>query len=306
VKRASFVLVCAVTLAAATPASAYVRYTLASGVMFKWPQSCVKLTAYPDDFVSHMPLDEIMSGVTASADAWSTVSDACTYLSITVDYSTGATPRANPRDQQSMVLFRTKNWCKLLTSGSCDTTMLYDSAALALTTVSARMSSGQITDADVEVNGFNFMWGDLVANPPTGASQVHDLQNALTHEMGHLIGLDHTCFPPTSTMAHPVDENGAPIPDCNVASIEVKETTMFPSADSGDVDKRTLAPDDQRGVCETYPAASDPNMCVPVMLDDGGGCNCGAGRRSTAAMPVAAALAIAGLIWRRRRRRSAR
>ena len=307
-KRAWLLIAGVAVLASAKPASAYVRYTLASGVMFKWPQSCVKLTAYPDDFVSHMPLDEIMSGVTASADTWSTVSDACTYLSITVDYATGATPRANPKDQQSMVLFRTKNWCKLLPSGACDTTMPYDPAALQLTTVSARMSSGQITDADIEVNGFNFMWGDLVANPPTGGSQVHDLQNAVTHEMGHLIGLDHTCYPypPGSTIPHPDDDNGVPIPDCNAASIEVKETTMFPSADSGDIDKRTLAPDDRRGVCETYPAASDPNMCVPVMLDDGGGCNCGAGRRSTAAMPVAAALAIAGLIWRRRRRRSAR
>ena len=57
-----------------------------------------------------------------------------------------------------MVLFRTRNWCKLLPSGSCDPAMDYDDAALALTTVSAPMSSGQITDADVEVNGFNFMW----------------------------------------------------------------------------------------------------------------------------------------------------
>jgi len=198
------------------------------------------------------------------------------------------------------------NWCKLLSNGSCDTTMYYDPAALALTTVSARMSSGQITDADIEVNAFNFMWGDLVVNPPTaGGTQVHDLRNAMTHEMGHLIGLDHTCFPSTSTMPHPNDDMGVPIPDCRVASQEVMETTMFPSADSGDVDKRTLGPDDQRAVCEIYPAAADPNVCKPVVPEDEGGCDCGAAGRATAATPVAAALAVGFLIWRRRRRGSA-
>ena len=46
---------------------------------------------------------------------------------------------------------------------------------------------------------------------------------------------------------------------------------MFPSAESGDVDKRTLAPDDQRAVCEIYPAADDPNVCKPVVAADDGG-----------------------------------
>jgi MYXO-CTERM domain-containing protein len=306
VKRACLVLAGVATLAAAKPAAAYVRYTLAGGVTFKWPQSCVMLTAYPADFVTRMPLDQIMSATTGSADAWSTVSDPCTYLDITVDYSTGPTPRANPRDQQSMIVYRTMNWCKLKADGACDTAGSYDSAALALTTVSARMSSGQITDADIEVNAFNFMWGDLVANPPAGgATQVHDLRNAMTHEMGHLIGLDHTCFPSTSSMPRPNDDMGVPIPDCSVVGQDVMETTMFPSADSGDVDKRTLAPDDQRAVCEMYPAASDPNVCMPVVPEDDGGCDCAAAGRSKAATPIAAALAVAVLFGRRRRRGSA-
>jgi MYXO-CTERM domain-containing protein len=305
VRRPWLLLAGVVTLAAATPAAAYVRYTLSNGTTFKWPQSCVMLTAYPSNFVARMPLTEIMSAVTGSADAWSTVSEACTYLDITVDYSEAQPPRANPRDRQNMVLFRTSNWCKLLSSGSCDTAVYYDPAALALTTVSALMSSGQITDSDIEVNAFHFQWGDLVANPPTSGTQVHDLRNALTHEMGHLIGLDHTCFPSGSTMPHPNDDTGAPIPDCNVASDEVIETTMFPSADSGDVDKRTLAPDDQRAVCEIYPAANDPNVCKPQLPEDDEGCDCGVAGRSTAATPGVAVLAFAALIWRRRRRRSA-
>jgi hypothetical protein len=306
VRRPWLLLAGVITLATATPAAAYVRYTLSSGVTFKWPQTCVMLTAYPTDFESEMPLAEIMSAVTSSADAWSAVVDACTYLDIGVDYSTAAAPRANPRDLQNMVLFRTMNWCKLMANGSCDTAVYYDPAALALTTVSARMSTGQITDADIEVNAFHFQWGDLVANPPASGAQVHDLQNALTHEMGHLIGLDHTCYPPGSTMARPNDNTGQPIPDCNDASADVIATTMFPSADSGNINKRTLAPDDQNAVCEIYPAADNPNVCMPQQPGNDEGCDCGAARRTTAATPVAGTLAVAVLIWRRRRRRAAR
>jgi MYXO-CTERM domain-containing protein len=306
VRRATLVVACAATLAASTPAAAYVRYTLSNGAMFKWPQSCVMLTAFPADFEERMPLDQIMSAVTGSADAWSKVDEPCTYLNISVDYSTAAMPRATPDDRKNMVVFRTMTWCKLLPSGECDPLLPYDPAALALTTVSARMSNGQIVDADIEVNSVYFLWGDLVGAPPA-SSQVHDLRNAMTHEMGHLIGLDHTCFPPGNTMRRPVDDMGNPIVDCDEASQDIIATTMFPSADSGDVEKRTLAPDDQRAVCEIYPADSDPNICMPEEPDDGG-CNCSAaaGGRPSAAAPLAVTLAVAALVfWRRRRGRAA-
>jgi hypothetical protein len=304
-RRACLVLTCVATLAATKPAAAYVRYTLTNGLSFRWPQSCVMLTAYPADFVSRMPLDDTMSATTGAADAWSVVSDACTYFDIMVDYSAAPTPRANPGDLQNMVIFRTMNWCRLLANGSCDTAFYYDPVALALTTVSARMSSGQIIDADIEVNGFHFMWGDLVANPSGVGTQVHDLRNAMTHEMGHLIGLDHTCFLPGSAPPRPNDDTGQPIPDCNVASQDIIETTMFPSADSGHVDKRSLAPDDQRAVCEIYPAADDPHVCKPVVANDDGGCDCGAAGRSTTATPGAVTVAVAFFIRRRRPRGSA-
>jgi MYXO-CTERM domain-containing protein len=306
VKRISLLVACVATVCATTPAAAYVRYTLESGVQFKWPQSCVEITAYPADFTSRMPLAEIMSAITGSADAWSSVSDPCTYLYITVAYSEAAMPRAKTRDQQNMVIFRTGTWCKLQDNGTCDPAGLYDPAALAITTVSARMSSGQITDADIEVNARHFQWGDLVASPPTGGMQVHDLRNALTHEMGHLIGLDHTCFPDTSTADHPVDQTGTPIPFCSQVSAEVMATTLFPSADSGDVEKRSLAPDDQQAVCDIYPAANDPSVCEPPQPLDDGGCDCrAAGPAPASARAVLASIALA-LLWRRRRRQQRR
>ncbi len=142
--------------------------------------------------------------------------------------------------------------------------------------MSASTSSGVIRDADIEVNAFHFNWADLVAHPDLrgNGQPYHDLQNALTHEMGHLIGLDHTCYfqgPP------PIDNTGAPITDCASASAEVLETTMFPSANPGDVDKRTLAPDDQLAVCEIYPAAEDPMTCAPAAPPEEGCSSCAVG-----------------------------
>ena len=286
------------TLLSARPAAAYVRYTSNSGKTFMWPQSCVMITAYPNDLIGMMTRDEILGAVDASAATWSKSSDACTYLDLMVSSSSDATPRAI-NDGRNNVIFRTANWCKLTDKGVCDTAMAYDPAALALTSVSASTSSGIIRDADVEVNASNFNWADLVAHPNLRDGQTfHDLQNAVTHEMGHLIGLDHTCYLQGPA---PIDNTGQPIPDCANAPPDVLATTMFPSANPGDIDKRDLAPDDQQAVCDIYPASQDPMTCAPSQTDPGG-CGCATGG---AAEPAVASLVIliAALVAMRARRR---
>ena len=47
-------------------------------------------------------------------------------------------------------------------------------------------SSGEIVHFDIEVNSEHFTWGT------NGNTERHDLQNTLTHELGHVIGLDHS------------------------------------------------------------------------------------------------------------------
>jgi MYXO-CTERM domain-containing protein len=307
VKRATVLiagLAAAATAMSARPAAAYVRYMSANGKPFKWAQSCVFLTTYPTDLETMMTHDEILSDVDAAAATWSNVSDSCTYLQIMVSSSVNKTPHA-ANDGLNNVIFRSTSWCKLASSGECDPTVSYDSAALALTSVSASTSTGLIKDADIEVNAFNFRWADLVMHPELAAPgmSVHDLQNALTHEMGHLIGLDHTCYlqPPP-----PLDQNGNPIPDCADAPPDVLATTMFPSANPGDVDKRTLAPDDQQAVCDIYPAAMDPMNCAPVTTTSPGGCNCATAAGVTAPGAALVMVAAAALLVARARRRRKR
>ena len=283
------------------PAAAYVRYKSSSGKMFQWPQTCVLLTAYPQDLDAMMTTEETLGAIDAAAATWSKEGDACTYLEITVQSSTDPTPRAT-NDGANSVIFRTSNWCKLEPNGACDPAVPYDPAALALTSVSASTSTGTIRDADIEINAFRFDWADLVSHPELrgGGQPFHDLQNAATHEMGHLIGLDHTCYldPPA-----PLDQNGNPIPDCADASPDVLATTMFPSANPGDIDKRTLAPDDQQAVCEIYPAAQDPKTCMPAeKMSSGCSCAMGAARSGGGWWLGAAALLLVARPRRRRRR----
>jgi len=117
--------------------------------------------------------------------------------------------------------------------------------------------------------------------------------------MGHVIGLDHTCYlqgPP------PLDNTGQPIPDCANASPDVLATTMFPSANPGDIDKRDLAPDDQQAVCDIYPAAEDPKTCSPGNTDPGG-CSCATVGGTPSSVMVVIALLVGGLVVTRTRRR---
>jgi MYXO-CTERM domain-containing protein len=77
---------------------------------------------------------------------------------------------------------------------------------------------------------------------------------------------------------------------------------MFPSANPGDVDKRTLAPDDVQGLCDIYPIAQDPNSCVPPSPPSGG-CATASTAGSTAGLAGALALIVASVAARARRRR---
>jgi len=248
---------------AARPARAYVRAETASGLPFFWAQTCVPVTAYARD-VGALTAAQALQAATAAADAWSTPQIAGTFLALHVGSRDGAAPRTAAYDGWSTIVFRA-DWP-------------YDPAAAALTSVFVKTSTGQILEADIEVNAGSFTWADL--DLPGASLDAQDLQNALTHEMGHLVGLDHPCFIPTPANPAPppqTDNVGNPVPDCNDAPASVQEATMFPSTMPGDVSKRTLTPDEEQAVSDIYPLDKDPNFCPPPGPLPSGGCRLGAG-----------------------------
>jgi hypothetical protein len=250
-----------VVLLAAPRADAYVRYKTSKGVEFFWPQTCIPVSAYPlsmQDVSGSMEMtsDQIMHAATAAAATWGRGSNACTFLEINVTESMDLTPKA-ALDYTNALVFRTLSWCGPPdpSTGGCS----YASEALAITSVFVDKANGEIIDGDIEVNAKNFSWTDLDSDPTGKGKQ--DLQNALTHEMGHLIGLDHTCVTAGTPGDPPLDNLGNPVPSCDSAPPDVQATTMFASAIPGDVGKRTLAPDDIQAVCDIYPIGNDPMKC---------------------------------------------
>jgi hypothetical protein len=310
--RAALVPALAAALAAAVaspPAHAYTRALSPAGIPVYWTTSCVSLTIYLNGF-SMMSPDQVAKSLGAAAHTWSpdavTCPDGLThpYLEIVPGMAQpGAGEPAVGNDGHNVLVFRTTDWAETL----------YPENAIAVTSLTKK-GDGRILDADVEINAQFAAWAnidpgvDVQADPNLGLP--FDLQNAITHEFGHLIGLDHTCFGLADAVRQ-IDQNGNPVPDCNAAPADVQQTTMFANVDPTDKEtsKRDLAPDDILGVCSVYPAERDPHACTLDAPDDGCGCAAArgttGGRRDARALALALAAALA-LVTRGRARRAGR
>ena len=113
---------------------------------------------------------------------------------------------------------------------------------LAFTTVTYNVLTGEIFDADIEINTQNFTFSiDEVHNDA-------DLMGIMVHEIGHVLGLGHTVG------------NAA----LDLSDIEARDTTMYPFVGPGETKKRTLHCDDARGIAFKYPASTPNQYCDPV------------------------------------------
>lgn len=116
--------------------------------------------------------------------------------------------------------------CVLVANGSqiafIDTDWPHGSTVIATTIVAADEVSGRIADADIQFNTQDKRFCLDGRDCPLGE---YDLDNTMTHEIGHLLGLDHSL-------------DG--------------DATMYGGAPPGEVRKRDLLADDIAGVCTAY------------------------------------------------------
>lgn len=248
-----------------------------------WNQRCIPFWVRTDD-----PLfsGEREALVLRSAARW-TADVGCTDLELLfigyADEGAGFDNR-EPDEQKNMVLSATD---------PAEAAALFgrDSGLLAITLTSFSVETGEIFDSDIVFNDANTDF-DIVSDSfrtcaLSSSEPPYDLENTLVHEFGHFIGFDH------------VDDQLA---------------TMYIRAGRCETTKRTLAADDQDGVCTTYATGApvstcqtpesydrgsgDPsvfrNQCERA-LDEGCGCRAGAGR-SGAGAPWAWALVLIGLL----------
>jgi hypothetical protein len=100
----------------------------------------------------------------------------------------------------------------------------FDSNFIAATVVTMDARTHKILDADIALNVKNHKF--KVLNDKANGGVHDDIQNTLTHEMGHALGLAH----------NPAEEHAV----------------MYPSAAPGEIRKRQLSDDDRNGLLALY------------------------------------------------------
>ena len=230
-----------------------------------WPtrrvEYVLEATGSPDFGAALTPA--LRAGIQESFDAWNTPT--CSDIQfVEAGTSTrsevGISCTEDGEDQSINLLLWPDEWDKA-------------SSIFALTSVTYNVLDGVIVDADIE---FNEEYSYTLSTTP-GPEEV-SVQNTLTHEVGHFLGLDHE-------------------PD-------IAQATMFGFAPEGEYIKATLHPDDIAGLCEIYPAGtgtvleSTQNICP----QNTGCCAQVTGTSPTQAPFVWGAALLFGLMGLRRRR----
>ena len=104
----------------------------------------------------------------------------------------------------------------------------YTDGALASTVVTVNARTNEIIDTDIVFNCEQHTF-KVLTSPTPSTMDVDDVQNTVTHEIGHALGLMH----------NPMDE----------------DVVMFPRAAAGEVAKRVLRDDDRHGLEALYATA---------------------------------------------------
>jgi hypothetical protein len=309
----------AFALGLAAGAAGFVQSTAdGSGVPLSWPTNLVPFSVNPaqphasPSCAAGPAGDPALDAVRASFAAWE---QSCSALELVDAGTVDAIQIGRRGTGENLVVFR-EGWCSAHPQASSDPCMSDpdvdcggifncfedhsdgDRSIVALTSVLYYPDTGRIVDADIEVNGWNGEGGSLSRAPhgwyftcgdrstqcdTYGQDGCHfiDLQATLTHEVGHFIGLRHVC-----------DGGGggadAGLPRCDASHDAI---TMNPTTYPGDVDKRTLHPDDVAGVCAIYPLGRA--SAASSSRSSAGGCGTGGAGGALAALLAAAALARA-------------
>lgn len=291
-------------LGAATPeAAAFVRSRTRSCQPVFWPQGCLYVQPDGDLLGTDMEPELVEGAIQNGINAWNDHLGASSFLQLRYLPPRGA-QEINPLDGLQLIKFRRTRFCRPPTPTS-SMEVCFDQSATAVTTVtfinrpSDPSTDGMIVDADIDFNAVDFHFYDADHEPPpTGFRTPVDLWNTVTHELGHVMGLEHTCSLFLGAIAEcAVDDKGQPAPDCSEVEMmrlrdprlqTIYEATMYPTAAPGELTKRQPHADDVAGIITAYPRVRDPMSCRLPTVAQNAGC--------TAAAPAAATNRLSALV----------
>lgn len=183
-------------LVAAT-AAAFQTHTAPDGQPYRWQSRPITWTYEAQSTPEDLEADRVAGAIAAAAAAWSEVPDSDLLLE---ESPTG--------DAHGVVRF-TEYWP-------------HDPELYAITQTERR-EDGRIIGFTLELRVADVPWSTI------GAPEALDVQNAVAHELGHAIGLDH---------------------------VELPEATMDQVLQRGEIGKRSLLWDDEDGARALYPRGS--------------------------------------------------
>jgi hypothetical protein len=195
-----------------------------SGHQLFWPSICLKIGINEAGSVRHgISFEQLRDATEAAFQTWANADCTPGKPSLRVEVAgpipCGESEYNEDAGNVNLVVFRDDTWPYV---GGVD--------VLGTTFVRFNTNTGQIFDADIEINGTE---GTISVN---GSSEI-DLQSLLTHEAGHVLGLDHS------------DLLGA---------------TMIAGYSAKDISLRTLEFDDVEGICAIFPpGAESSGSCEP-------------------------------------------
>lgn len=276
----------ALTAAVLAQCPPYLQARVDAGVCHHWAADTalefrIEQTGNPEN------LGAEVTAIERSVATWNSAL-ACASVSVTLGARTKR--RVTQQDDENVILWRFKKCTDAAppthacwADGSCANTFdCWDHAdaplALAVTTTTFTTGTGRLVDADIELNWPSYLFTTVDAppcvKPDVGLQCVAtDVEGAMTHELGHALGLAHVCG---------------------------RASTMYFRADLGETSKRTLDPGTALFACEAYPkgqaaagCARDPDG-LPRVSPPKQGCGCGA----SSAGPLLALFLVLGRIRR--------
>lgn len=285
----------------------YVRTTGPNKEKLYWESGCAIVTV-DSAGTAAIAGDGEFPIIDASINEWNTRTASCSSFKL---MNAGRKSLEVGNDGVNLIKFRDTVWGLPAAGNAPAVTHSPQAAAITTATYISDPKSardGAIVDADIELNGVNFTIAASPSDPPVkGCLAV--LENTLTHELGHLHGLEHTCYLGATDPGW-VDNHGDPVPSCSplppaTLPASIVDATMYPTQDCGETKKATLSPDDIQAMCDIYPASAGSKACTAPPKSTGGGCCSASSGEGTGVSMLLAGVTLLGMRRRRKVSRAA-